>query len=71
MIFGLILPMSLWVMVVIFVLSQIEGSLMETLKDNFLRKYAGDEAVDEYSKAWNYAFVEVVPAFTLHCQAKF
>ena len=24
-----------------------------------LRKYAGDEAFDEYSQAWNYAFIEV------------
>lgn len=38
--------------------ADIDSTLKETLKDNLLRKYAGDTATDEYSEAWNYAFVE-------------
>ena len=45
---------------------QIDSTLKETLKDHMLRKYAGDEAFDEYSQAWNYAFIEVFNSFLLH-----
>ena len=40
-------------------LKQIDSTLKETLKNHMLRKYAGDEAFDEYSQALNYAFIEV------------
>ena len=33
---------------------------MVNLRNSLLTKYAGDEAVDEYSQAWNYVFIEVL-----------
>ena len=39
---------------------QIDSTLMVSLRNNLLKKYAGDEAVDEYSQAWNYVFIEVL-----------